>query len=214
MKDKILQEIKTSLWQPKFEFTNDLDKVVDDILKPHEDYFLKLHSKVKEIIEREVKYAEDNENYSITFVDVCNWQKELLDFKLQIIDDYGTFKAVNLPNQYITLGLRQSNVKVGNWTPPEPMFLEELKSMCFPITMDFDCRRRFSLDYSWQIEGLVAHLITDEENFEQELLLALTEWYKKFQTIHFFEDLNGRLGGIIINIISQITTNKFITKCV
>lgn len=233
MKNKILQEIKTSSWQPKFEFTDDLDKVIDDILKPHEDYFLKLHSKVKEIIETEVEYAEKNENYSITFADVCNWQKELFEHKVMLwsdlmfdlsnnpkLDDEEGFeeeellfrKTCDLPNMYITLGLRQSNVKVGNWTPPAPMFLEELKSMCFSILMDFDCRRSMSLDYSWQIEGLNASLISDEENFEENLLLALTEWYKKFETIHFFEDLNGRLGGIIINIISKVTTDKWITK--
>ena len=46
----ILDEVATSKWQPEFEFTDDLDEVVDSILKPHEDYFLGLHSKVEEII--------------------------------------------------------------------------------------------------------------------------------------------------------------------
>ena len=79
-KQDILDEVATSQWQPAFLFTGDLDAVVDSILKPHEDYFLGLHSKVKEIIEREISYAKTADTYQITFADVSNWQKELFEY--------------------------------------------------------------------------------------------------------------------------------------
>jgi len=128
---------------------------------------------------------------------LCQWQKELLEhkralssnliFKLsnKLSDDEEEFKkeeelfikTCNLPNMHIKLGLRTTNVKVGDWIPPHPMFLEELKSMCFPLNLE-----EFKLDGNMK-------------DF-------LTNWYKIFETIHFFEDLNGRLGGIVVAILS------------
>lgn len=237
-KEQILQEVANSTWQPKFEFTDDLDAVVDSILKPHEDYFLRLHSKVKEIIEREIDYAKNiNEthlyqkhnfeasemkffakpinNYQITFADVCNWQKELFEYKMELIDNsyhpldfdpiYGSpptpkevafhYEAIQLPNLHINLGLRQSNVKVDNWNLPAPMFLENLKEMCFPL---------------YVTDRLTINQHSTECFDNDDILNTLTKWYKIFQTIHFFEDLNGRLGGIVINILSYILTGKYL----
>ena len=55
----IKNEVSQSKWQPMFEFTTDLDAVVDSILKPHEDYFLVgLHGKVKEIVLDTIKFAK------------------------------------------------------------------------------------------------------------------------------------------------------------
>ena len=36
-------------------------------------------------------------------------------------------------------------------------------------------------------------------------------WYKRFETIHPFEDGNGRVGGIVMAIISYINFEEFIT---
>ena len=222
-KQDILQQVVDSNWQPEFEFTDDLDSVVDSILKPHEDYFLGLHNKVKEIIEREIDFATSNENhgwyngyYKITFADVCNWQKELFDHKKEKINNimFGKFsdlestindiiKVSNLPNQYINLGLRTVSVKVGNWIPPHPMFLEDFKQMCFPIEIqDFEFLT-LPKDYD---NGLIYSSKVDNEYFKY----WITEWYKVFETIHFFEDLNGRIGGIVINILSYLLTGKYL----
>ena len=216
----ILHEVATSKWQPEFEFTDDLDEVVDSILKPHEDYFLGLHSKVEEIIEREIFYAITVDNYKITFADVCNWQKELFEYKKRKIEDlvsliqYGdranlsdSYKAQDLPNQYINLGLRDTNVKVGKWIPPAPMFLENLKEMCFPvktITEDNDITVYLLGTRLEKEEGMI-----QDKDF---ILEILTDWYKIFQSVHFYNDLNGRVGGIVINIISYILTGKYLIK--
>ena len=223
----ILDEVATSQWQPKFTFTDDLDKVVDSILKPHEDYFLELHSKVKEIIERETSYAETVDTYQITFADVSNWQKELFEYKRETIDklispsdfydlctdeefdEIRKFKSkvANLPNQHINLGLRDTNVKVGKWIPPAPMFLENLKEMCFPvktITEDNDITVYLLGTRLEKEEGMI-----QDKDF---ILEILTDWYKIFQSVHFYNDLNGRVGGIVINIISYILTGKYLIK--
>lgn len=221
---QIRERVQSSSFQPTFQYTNNLDEVIDNILKPHEDYFLKLHSKVKEIIEREIKYANGNfyepgdanyQSYQITFADVCNWQKELFDEKLSIIYDLTkerpgfdeadvmlALDAMNLPNQHITLGLRDINVKVGNDVPPHPIHLEYLKEMCFPI----------NLDSVMEYYGTGYDIILNCEIANTNILKYLTEWYKTFQNIHFFSDLNGRLGGIVINILSYLLTGKYLIK--
>ena len=94
-KEQILQEVKNSKWQPEFIYTDNLNDVVDDILKPHEDYFLNLHEKVKEIIEREIEYGKTVENYKITFADTCNWQKELFEYKKKV----AIFKRVSFDSR-------------------------------------------------------------------------------------------------------------------
>ena len=216
----ILHEVATSKWQPVFTFTDDLDAVVDSILKPHEDYFLGLHSKVKGIIQREISYAKTVDTYQITFADVSNWQKELFEYKKRKIEDlvsliqYGdranlsdSYKAQDLPNQYINLGLRDTNVKVGKWIPPAPMFLENLKEMCFPvktITEDNDITVYLLGTRLEKEEGMI-----QDKDF---ILEILTDWYKIFQSVHFYNDLNGRVGGIVINIISYILTGKYLIK--
>ncbi len=224
-KEQILNEVATSKWQPKFEFTDDLDAGVDSILKPHEDYFLGLHEKVKEIIEREIKRLSglnfgrlfDPRDGKITFADVCNWQKELFEEKYNKVSDLifdwsnnpekctdKEFDTLcSLPNMHINLGIRQSNVKVGEWTPPHPMFLEDLKEMCFTILLNehyFEHKDYYFIPYlkTGRNDNLIKY--------------SLTEWYKIFQLIHFFEDLNGRLGEIVINILSYILTDKYLIK--
>lgn len=39
----------------------------------------------------------------------------------------------------------------------------------------------------------------------------LEEWYKNFETIHPFQDGNGRIGGIVIAILSYLKNKKFLT---
>ena len=228
-KQDILQEIVDSNWQPVFEFTDNLDPVVDSILKPHEDYFLGLHSKVQEIIEREISFAQDVDSYKITFADVCNWQKELFEYKISKIrylyntTDDMICKIKTLPNLHINLGLRNTIVRVGNWIPPHPMFLEDLKEMCFSIDLEFTTKT--TIDYGWYVNTCLNaihidafiyayHSIDnyeiDYEKYEKEVINHMTKWYKVFETIHFFEDLNGRVGGIVINILSYLLTDKYL----
>lgn len=227
-KQDILHEVVTSQWQPEFKFTNNLNEVTDSILKPHEDYFLGFHDKVKEIIDREIFYAITADNYKITFADVCNWQKELFGHKIEKIaeakkilfmyehkqfpnfsENHQTIidcrKANNLPNQHINLGLRQTNVKIGRWIPPAPMFLEELKGMCFPISdLEYDCMSEINTAHIVSLDSTYTSLHSEIVKYK------LTQWYKTFQTIEYMEDFNYICGNIVVNVISYILTNKYI----
>ena len=49
--------------------------------------------------------------------------------------------------------------------------------------------------------------ITIGEMTKEDIIL----WYKRFETIHPFEDGNGRVGGVIMAIISYINFGEFIT---
>jgi hypothetical protein len=215
-KEQILLEVETSKFQPEFNFITDLDTVVNDINKPHEDYFLGLNDKVKNIIQREILFRNSIEtfNASISFIDVCNWQRELFEYKTELIfgilnentEDWENIESVikfeeyqqkvyNLPNQHINLGLRQTNVKHAQWVPLAPILLEGLKPMCFPISANKvkeNCQNSFGFTN------------------QNEVKKYLTKWYNIFQTIRFFEDFNDRLGSIVINVISYLLTEKYL----
>ena len=177
-KQDILNEVANSKWQPEFEFTDSIYDVVDSILKPHEDYGLGLHSELIKILE------EEKETDFISFDKACKYQKRLFNHKLSLI----TAEYAWLPNLYIDLGIRNTDVIVGNWIPPKHYSIWNLIDMCFPISTG-----------QW-------HMISNHN----EILKNLTQWFKVFQTIHPFNDLNGRVGGLIINIISYNLTGKYL----
>lgn len=39
----------------------------------------------------------------------------------------------------------------------------------------------------------------------------LEEWYSLFQTIHPYEDGNGRVGGVVIAVLSKLKSGRFLT---
>lgn len=41
----------------------------------------------------------------------------------------------------------------------------------------------------------------------------MPEWYSLFQTIHPFQDGNGRAGGVVIATLSFLQTGKYLTPC-
>jgi len=183
--NQILQEVKTSKWQPEFYWEKDIWVVADKINKPHEDYPLGVQ-KTQEIIT--IFKGSDR----ILFSDACQMQKELFDDKKSQIEGsklwlanpentyfaacyLGHQRVVELPNQYINLGLRRTQVKVGPWTPPATEFLFDLIPNIFPIY---------------------------QNSYSKQEMQRWVQWYKIFQTIHPFEDLNGRVGGIIIASLS------------
>tara|TARA_R110000772_G_scaffold20466_5_gene56888 strand:- start:42696 stop:43208 length:513 start_codon:yes stop_codon:yes gene_type:complete len=68
-----------------------------------------------------------------------------------------------------------------------------------------------------QLEPPQAHMIpqmmmsifpvgTEYQTNSEEII----EWYKKFETIHPFEDGNGRVGGVVLAAISYMNSGKYI----
>lgn len=189
----IINEVKTSKWQPQFEFTDNFDYAVDSILIPHEDYFLKLHDKVKEIILSEVEFAKTQTSADFNYLpifeigirEIFTYQKMLFDDKFKKVVQTG---AYHLPNRYIPMGYRQHSVKLPNFVPPMPMYVPTLLENIIPVKIE---------------NGKMSNKIG---------ITDLTEFYKVFQTIHPFDDLNGRVGGIVMNIISKLIFDKWIVN--
>lgn len=189
----IINEVKSSKWQPEFEWVDSIDECADRINSPHEDYPLGIQPTIQMIglLKNEKR---------ITWADACNIQSFLFRGKADIINAQiasytGGYSKnhewlLSLPNRYITIGLRKKEVQIGAWIPPHPIFLQDLVDKIFPI---FLTDTPFFHERQKQISS----------NIE------LIEWYKLFETIHPFEDLNGRVGGIIVAILSH-TNGQFL----
>jgi len=234
MKDKILNEVKNSNWQPEFEFTDNINDAVDSILKPHEDYGLGLHSELIKILKEEQELAEDNEYIFIDIGWILDIQRRLYKHKLSLVtEEWNWLPNINLHKEIGGLGFRNRDVKVGNWIPPKHYLIHNLIKMCFPIAINSSCISTLTLDY--YDETLLSEIasfdsrdtVTRDENYdflksgyvwikelqdkyESDILKGLTQWYKVFQTIHPLNDLNGRVGSLVINIVSYNLTGKYI----
>lgn len=191
---QLVQEIENSSWQPKFIESSDLDFVADAINLPHEDYPLNVN-KTKDIIKEfcDLKYN------SFTWRDAIEIQTELFRNKISEINRLEEPKktiAWNLPNLYIDMGLRNHDVCVGQWNPPTPLMLPNLINYIFPCTSTF-----------YTNEVLIINDI-----FELDFkAIRLDYWYKLFQTIHPLNDLNGRVGGIIIAVLNFYHKGVYLT---
>ena len=218
MKEQIIKEVRESNFQPTFIYSDSIDKVVDSINIPHEDYDLDLNGVVRSIIVSETyKGMKDIRTspfiYSITLNDIFYYQNEILKVK----QEKAALSNKSYPNIYIKTGLRTHSVKVGNWIPPLPLYLQEFSEELFPIQLKMKFTE--SDDMYFQFSTLTIKLfdkVITEEFYENEnenddrLLEILTEWYKYYETIHFLEDFNGRTGGIVINILSYLITSKYL----
>jgi hypothetical protein len=184
----IIHEAVQSKWQPTFGWTNPIDIAADCINLPHEDYPLGVGSTTAAI-------REMSESIRVTWADACNIQKYVFQHKMQAIDillseDHSQLEtpdlrpwAESLPGRYINLGLRRIEVQVGHWKPPHPMFLQDLIEKVFPVTL--------------------SSTIGIPQVSCPGIACTLQFWYQLFQTIHPFEDLNGRVGGIIVAALSH-----------
>ena len=87
------------------------------------------------------------------------------------------------------------------------MFLEDLKKMCFPIfDLEYDCMSEVDTNHIVSLDGIYTSLHSEIVKYK------LTQWYKICMTCHYWDDLNGRIGGIVINILSYILTGKYLIK--
>lgn len=97
---------------------------------------------------------------------------------------YDRSKHGPLSNLYIDLGYRNGAVTVNGNETPHHMFMEDLCKGIFPIVI----------------------------NRKSNNNLDIFEWFKHFQTIHPLNDLNGRVGGLILNIMSYHLYRKYVVN--
>lgn len=97
---------------------------------------------------------------------------------------YTPSKHGRLENVYIDLGYRNKPVTVNGNPTPHHMFMEDLCKGIFPIVMEKKSNNN----------------------------LDIFEWFKHFQTIHPLNDLNGRVGGLILNIMSYHIYRKYVVN--
>ena len=155
--------------------------------------------KIKGIIAREVNNISDRDiikdvfpetdAYAIDVQDLLNWQEEIL-------------RPLTLLDGKYMIGYRRDNREVNGQQAPASM-----TEICFPvktITEDNDITVYLLGTRLEKEEGMI-----QDKDF---ILEILTDWYKIFQSVHFYNDLNGRVGGIVINIISYILTGKYLIK--
>ena len=85
--------------------------------------------------------------------------------------------------EYLRLGdYRMTDVMVGDeLEPPQPYMIPALMMSICPVGTDYQ---------------------KDEE--------SITKWYKELETIHPFEDGNGRVGGIILAVLTHLVSGKFL----
>lgn len=207
-KEKFYEELKKSSFHPTFQFTEDLYLAVNNILEPHEDYFLRLHKEFCHVMDffKELnvitvndmldmqrllfnkKISKIEDVYLCSIMDFSNLSDRLSPSEQRYINLSKEFfselasRADTLPNLHITLGLRNLSVKVGDWIPP--LFFNHLLEDIFPIRID-------------EIDNI---------------LEFINNFYTIFQHIHPLNDLNGRVGGMLVNLISLKKENKYVIK--
>ena len=92
-------------------------------------------------------------------------------------------------NHILRGAYRRVNVRVGNHRPPDFLFVDHLMKEIMPVV--------------WHDDN-----ITRYTRFSATTEIKMVEWYSLFQTIHPFQDGNGRVGAVVVAIISYIKTGK------
>ena len=148
---RYFDHLRTTPWQPEFEWFGSAEEAADIINCPHEDYPTR--------VERTVDAINLVQSHPQRGMQEGWVSREKLWRVHRII-----FSDKAIAGQQRTV-----NVRVGLHYPPPPSLLHPLMQ---------------------QLEKSVNGKLTT--------IQALRDWYTDFETIHPFQDGNGRVGGVII----------------
>ena len=124
-------------------------------------------------------YPEFVDNTAKAITETINWLKE---GSLKERDIKMIHQICMEGKEYMVLGTwRKIGVVVSNsFAPPEPFLIPSMMMSILPVGTD--------------------SISTIDEAIE---------WYKTFETIHPFEDGNGRVGGVLLAAISYLLTGEY-----
>lgn len=180
-------EHEAKRFNPNFAWTDSIDEVAYMINRPHDDYPWR-SQKTKELIEQYLEGNLKSEKgmgslYRITEMDIKSMHSYLFD-------GLGFNQKHILRGAYRTTHVDIKNTKTDEilFTPPEPLQIPYLMSRVAPIEIGGNERKAF-------------FVMSEEE---------LVWWYRLFETIHPFQDGNGRVGGIVVAIFSYSLYKKYL----
>lgn len=221
--------MKNQEWNPEFYWTNDITQCVDDINRPHEDYPVRnditlkvLEHYIRKFSNNDKRIAEDGygnvyirKSTVLTIVDIFDIHKDIMS-----VSGTTTDGDVIYPLSERELGnFRTHTVKVGVTIPPAPQKLPELIKSVIPIYIQSNelvrtdpkiLVNRFSMFLSYDTNDMInwnrsssINNVT-KERFLVELANLIKNWYIAFENIHPFSDGNGRVGGVVVALLSYI----------
>lgn len=178
-------ENDAKLFVPKFTWSDDINEVADKINIPHKDDYPLRVGKTKELIE---EYLKGDLNPKLGLGGLYR----ITEYSIKQMHSY-LFRGYPYNEKNILIGeYRKVGVevnKVGGYVFPEPLQIPYLMSKITPVEFGSNERKAF--------------FANEEPDF--------IWWYQLFQTIHPFQDGNGRVGGIVVACLSYSMYHKYLT---
>jgi hypothetical protein len=113
----------------------------------------------------------------------------LTSFDIKSMHSY-LFSGEDFNRKYIKVGgWRDTHVTVGNYTPPDPFHLDFLMNKITPVVFKSNTQ---------SLTGKLFNATSESE---------MIDWYILFESIHPFQDGNGRVGGIALAVMSYTLRN-------